>query len=79
MPIDSETLKTMLKDPCEHFAKPADVLSNAELDAEQKRAVLESWLVDEQELVKATEENMGDSDSNKLAEVAAALATLKGL
>lgn len=73
MSIDSDELKAMIKDPAEHFPNPEDVLNSTNLDEQQKRAVLESWLVDEQELAKATEENMGDSDSNKLDEVTAAL------
>ena len=80
MPVDSETLKAMLKDPSKHFARPQDVLSNTELDAEQKKAVLQSWLVDEQELARATDENMGasNSNSNNLAAVTDALETLDG-
>jgi DNA-directed RNA polymerase subunit H (RpoH/RPB5) len=76
MAIDTEQLKKMLKDPADHFTSPSEVLTHSELSHEQKQSVLESWKVDEQELAKATEENMGRSDSNLLAEVVAALKEL---
>ena len=59
MAIDTETLKKMLKDPADHFTSPAEVLTHSDLNHEQKQSILESWKVDEQELAKATEENMG--------------------
>lgn len=73
MPIDNDTLSNMIKDPADHFAAPADVLASEQLSPEQKQAILESWKVDEQELATATEENMGGSDNNILADVVAAL------
>ncbi|MCI5108032.1 MAG: hypothetical protein MRY76_15105 [Pseudomonadales bacterium] len=76
MAIDTETLKKMLKDPADHFTSPAEVLTHSDLNHEQKQSILESWKVDEQELAKATEENMGRSDSNLLAEVSEALEKL---
>ena len=76
MTIDQQTLQAMIKDPAAHFDTPATVLSTSELGRDDKVAILESWLVDERELAKATEENMGDSDSNRLAEVTKALQSL---
>jgi hypothetical protein len=76
MAIDTEQLKKMVKDPADHFASPAEVLTHSDLSHEQKQSILESWKVDEQELAKATEENMGRSDSNLLAEVTEALEKL---
>ena len=73
MATDSEQIKNLIKNPSEHFTTPADVLGHADLSNEDKRRILESWQVDEQELAKATEENMGQSDSNLLDEVVAAL------
>lgn len=73
MPTDSEQIKNLIKNPAKHFSTPADVLGHADLSNEDKRRILESWKVDEQELAKATEENMGQSDSNLLDEVVAAL------
>lgn len=78
MSVDQQTLQAMMKDPGSHFAAPREVLSSEDLSDEQKKAVLESWQVDEQELAKATEENMGASDRNCLAEVADALGSLDG-
>ncbi len=76
MAIDTEQLKKMVRDPADHFASPSQVLDHSDLSHEQKQAILESWKVDEQELAKATEENMGRSDSNLLPEVVAALEAL---
>lgn len=77
MSVDNETLKSFLKDPAEHFKLPAEVVSHPDLDEQQKRDILESWRVDEQELAKATEENMGESDNNLLEQVVAALHALQ--
>lgn len=77
MSVDQQTLQAMMKDPGKHFAVPREVLSHSDLSDDQKKAVLESWQVDEEELAKATEENMGASDSNCLAEVAEALSSLE--
>lgn len=76
MPVSEDLFKAMVKDPADHFDSPEKVLFNTDLDTEQKRRVLESWKVDEQELAKATEENMGASNSNSLAEVTSALSSL---
>ena len=78
MSADEQTLHAIMKDPGGHFSAPKDVLSSKELSDDQKKAVLESWQVDEQELAKATEENMGGSDNNLLDEVTAALSSLIG-
>ncbi len=76
MAIDTEQLKKMVKDPADHFSSPTEVLAHSDLSQKQKQSILESWKVDEQELAKATEENMGRSDSNLLAEVTEALEKL---
>lgn len=76
MPNDSEQLQNFINNPAKHFTTPADVLGHADLSREDKRRILESWKVDEQELATATEENMGHSDSNLLNEVVAALESL---
>lgn len=73
MPTDNEQIKNFINNPADHFTTPADVLGHADLSTEDKQRILESWKVDEQELAKATEENMGQSDSNLLDEVVAAL------
>lgn len=78
MSIDERILQAIMKDPGSHFFAPKDVLLSKELSVDQKKAVLESWQVDEQELAKATEENMGVSDNNLLDEVSAALSSLNG-
>ena len=77
MTIDQETLKAYLADAAANFSRPTDVLEHPQLDREQKRRILESWKVDEQELATATGENMGRDDGNILSQVVAALNTLE--
>ncbi|GAB5500909.1 MAG: hypothetical protein PsegKO_32200 [Pseudohongiellaceae bacterium] len=76
MPTDSEQIKNFINNPAEHFTTPADVLGHTDLSTDDKQRILESWKVDEQELAKATEENMGQSDTNLLVDVVAALESL---
>ncbi|MFN3163176.1 MAG: hypothetical protein ACE37N_06770 [Pseudohongiellaceae bacterium] len=76
MPTDSEQIKNFINNPAEHFTTPADVLGHTDLSTDDKQRILESWKVDEQELAKATEENMGQSDTTLLVDVVAALESL---
>ena len=69
-------LDEMVRDPAQHFESPAAVLQEHKLSKEQKRSILESWKVDEEELSTATAENMGKQDDNRLPEVIAALQKL---
>lgn len=76
MSVDKSTLDNFVKDPAAHFSDPEEVINHAELSDEEKRKILESWRVDEQELITATGENMGTEDSNILPRVVAALEIL---
>lgn len=73
MTIDEETLNSYIADAAASFPTPKDVLKHPQLNSEQKRRILESWKVDEQELATATAENMGGGNSNRLPQVLAAL------
>lgn len=77
MTIDEETLNSYIADAAASFSRPEDVLKHPQLDSEQKRRILESWKVDEQELATATGENMGGGDGNRLSEVLAAMEALE--
>ncbi len=58
---------TIMLDPARHYAEPRDVLADAELSAEQKRRVLQSWILDAERLSEAEAENMpGDANERTL-------------
>lgn len=76
MPINDKLLKDYINDPAAHFASPQAVLEHKELKTAQKRSILQSWQVDEEELSRATEENMGTIDGTLLPQVKKALQEL---
>ncbi len=76
MGVSAQQLKAFIADAADHFATPDEVLSHAQLSDDEKRKILESWKVEEEELMTATEENMGSSDSNVLSQVNKALQKL---
>ncbi len=71
------TVDDMIRDPSDHFNHPIEVLQHKKLSSDQKRAILESWKVDEEEKSTATAENMGKTDNNRLSEVMDSLRKLK--
>lgn len=82
MSVDEKTLKAYLHNAAEHFRDPQEVLNHSGLSRDDKRRILESWKVDEQELITATGENMGGEESygeehNMLSRVAGALQALE--
>lgn len=70
--------------PIQKPVSPSEVLKNDNLSREQKEEYLENWRLDLLERVRATEENMLDTDeetdnlSDELREVDKALAELRG-
>jgi hypothetical protein len=78
MSIDDTTLKEYINDPAAHFDSPQEILQHDELSPDQKRSILQSWQVDEEELSRATDENMGATDGTLLPQVRAALHELDG-
>lgn len=70
--------------PIQKPVRPSEVLKNDNLSREQKEEYLENWRLDLLERVRATEENMLDTDeatdnlSDQLREVDKALAELRG-
>lgn len=65
-------LDNALKDPASEFKSPEDVL-NAALSNDQKRAVLEQWKRDAEQLATAASENMAGGEPNLLHRVSVAL------
>ncbi|MGH8250862.1 MAG: hypothetical protein ACREVI_09240 [Steroidobacteraceae bacterium] len=70
-------IETIIKDPAKHFRKPAEVVGDASLSADQKRKILESWAQDAKLIAVAEEENMGGDDRPGLQEVKLALLELE--
>ena len=70
-------IETIIKDPGKHFAAPREVVSDPELNIEEKRRILDSWALDAQLLSVAEEENMGGADRPGLREVKLALLELE--
>lgn len=68
----------MLLDPADAFTSPEQVLSNDELDREQKIQILRRWDDDARQLLRAQSEGMqsNDSGSGVLKQVQSALESL---
>ena len=66
-----------LGDPCRIFGEPGNVLSHPDLDATQKREILESWWQDAVRLSEAEGENMGGGKEPMLKRVNDALLELE--
>lgn len=62
-------IESILKDPCKHFATPRDVVADERYTIDEKRRILDSWVLDAQLLEVAEEENMGGHDRPRLREV----------
>ena len=66
-----------LCDPCRVFGEPAKVLSHPDLDADQKREILESWWQDAVRLSESEGENMRGGNEPMLKRVNDALLELE--
>ena len=69
-------LEKALHDPAAVYSFPRDVLSDEALTVEQKRQVLEQWLVDAKNLAVADEENMAGDGPCMLSRVQRCLSML---
>jgi len=67
----------VLDDPCRIFGEPGKVLSHPDLDARQKREILESWRQDALRLSEPEGENMGGGEEPMLKRVNDALLELE--
>lgn len=79
MEADKESFDSYMRDPAANFANPGDVVAATNLDLAQKKQILQSWKVDETELLVAADENMPGSSSSRLDEVEDALTRLQVL
>ena len=66
-----------LGDPRRIFGEPANVLADADLDARQKREILEGWWQDAVRLSESEGENMGGGEEPMLKRVNDALLELE--
>ena len=66
-----------LSDPCRVFGEPANVLSHPDLDARQKREILENWWQDGLRMSESATENMGGGEEPMLKRVRDALRELE--
>ncbi len=65
-----------LRDPCRVFGEPGNVLSHPDLDARQKREILESWWQDAVRMSESAGENMRGGEEPMLKRVKDALREL---
>lgn len=70
-------IDALVKDPADHFASPMDVVTDARLNTEEKKKILESWARDAELLSQAEAENMPGPDQPRLQEVHLALIELQ--
>ena len=69
-------LENALQNPAEEFESPEEVLDEEELNADQKKAILERWQQDARLLETAAAENMAGGEPNMLHRVTKALSRL---
>lgn len=72
-----QQVEQVIADPTKKFKTPMDVVNDPKLDAEQKRAILESWKKDAELLTTASEENMTGGEAPQLQDVCLALDKLE--
>jgi hypothetical protein len=65
--------------PKKHFGRPEDVLDDVSLSYHDKRRILESWKLDEQQLAEGTAENLTGGEETALREVSQVLVKLKAM
>jgi hypothetical protein len=70
-------VEQLIADPTKRFKKPMEVVDDPDLDAEQKRAILESWKKDAELLATASAENMTGGEAPQLQDVSLALGKLQ--
>ncbi|PHR64051.1 MAG: hypothetical protein COA51_09060 [Idiomarina sp.] len=70
-------LDAILRDPSAVYDKPDDILSDSNLNDDEKLEVLEQWEFDARELQVAADENMPGQQEAPLDEILAAKKKLK--
>jgi hypothetical protein len=77
MATHEQQIENAIADPTRYYARPMDVVNDEELDAEQKRRILESWKKDAELLSTAQDENMAGGERPQLQDVSIALQQLE--
>ena len=76
MATHQQQVENAIADPTRFYAAPMDVVHDDELDADQKRRILESWKKDAELLSTAQDENMAGGERPQLQDVSLALSEL---
>jgi hypothetical protein len=77
MDTHEQQVENAIADPTRFYASPMDVVHDDELDADQKRRILESWKRDAELLSTAQDENMAGGERPQLQDVSLALSELE--
>ena len=79
METHEQQVENAIADPTRYYARPMDVVNDADLEPDEKRRILESWKKDAELLSTATNENMagGEPAVSVLQEVTIALEKLE--
>ena len=76
MDTHEQQVENAIADPTRFYAAPMDVVHDDDLDADQKRRILESWKKDAELLSTAQDENMAGGERPQLQDVSLALSEL---
>lgn len=79
MDAREQQVENAIADPTRFYACPMDVVHDDELDAGEKRRILESWKKDAELLSTAQDENMAGGERPQLQDVSLALSELERL
>lgn len=79
MDAHEQQVENAIADPTRFYTCPMDVVHDGELDADEKRRILESWKKDAELLSTAQDENMAGGERPQLQDVSLALGELERL
>ena len=74
-----QQVENAIADPTKYYDRPMDVVDDDDLDAQEKRRILESWKKDAELLSTAQDENMAGGERPQLQDVSLALDALERL
>jgi hypothetical protein len=78
METHEQQVENAIADPTRYYARPMDVVNDADLEPDEKRRILESWKKDADLLSTAQDENMAGGERPQLQDVSLALGALDG-
>lgn len=79
METHEQQVENAIADPTRYYARPMDVVNDADLEPDEKRRILESWKKDAELLSTAQDENMAGGERPQLQDVSLALGELDKL